>query len=240
MNTDGFSIITVTSRKFCIDNLIQNYLIQNFKHKELIIIINNDSIPISNFNKYTSLYENINVYKLPEKITLGECLNFGINKSNFNYIAKFDDDDYYGPYYLDEAYNIFSNYDCEVVGKYKTFSYFEKFNKLMLLKDEIENTYTNTIMGSTICFNKYIVEKVQFRHVSIKEDYLFSNDCLNNGYKLFASSRFNHIVFKHADNNKHTFKSNISLLIKRCVNIKSDISFNGCFDIVNKEVVSRI
>ena len=234
INTCNFSVITVTSRPSCIKNLIKNFLNQNFKNKELIVVINNNSMSISDFHRFTSLYDNIHIYKLSETISLGECLNFAIENATYDYISKFDDDDYYGPYYLDEMYNTFLYNDCDIVGKYKTYTYFEKFNKLMLLKDNIEDTYNKSIMGSTICFKRYIFDCVKFKDVSYKEDYLFNNTCLNNGFKIFVNSRYNHIIFKHADNNKHTFKSNISLLIKRCTDIKSDIKFEDCFDIVNK------
>ncbi|HGH7177643.1 TPA: hypothetical protein ACJMKJ_005291 [Bacillus wiedmannii] len=36
-----------------------------------------------------------NVYIFLEKITLGECLNYGIQKVKHKLIAKFDDDDFY-------------------------------------------------------------------------------------------------------------------------------------------------
>ena len=103
MYKNGFSIITVTNRDYCIENMINNFLRQEFNDKELIIVINNDKINIEYIYKYINKELNIFVYKLPEKTALGTCLNFGVNKSNYNIIAKFDDDDYYGPYYLDEA-----------------------------------------------------------------------------------------------------------------------------------------
>lgn len=41
-----------------------------------------------------------NVYIFLEKITLGECLNYGIQKVKHKLIAKFDDDDFYSKKYI--------------------------------------------------------------------------------------------------------------------------------------------
>ncbi len=64
-----------------------------------------------------SKYENIKIYKLSENISLGRCLNFGVNKAKFNIIAKFDDDDYYGPKYLSDSLKAFDETDAKLIGK---------------------------------------------------------------------------------------------------------------------------
>ena len=46
MYKNGFYIITVTNRDYCIENMINNFLRQEFNDKELIIVINNDKINV--------------------------------------------------------------------------------------------------------------------------------------------------------------------------------------------------
>ncbi|CEH34856.1 hypothetical protein SDC9_164370 [bioreactor metagenome] len=232
MYKEGFSIITVTNRSYCIKNLIQNYINQNFKSKELIIVINSNLVSIEAFKIYEQI-PNIKLFKLDESISLGQCLNFAISKSIYSHIAKFDDDDYYGPNYLNEVYNTFLSINCDIVGKNKTYYYFEKFRRLMIKKNGIENDFSPYIMGSTICFKKDIFNNVKFKNISSREDYYFNKDCIKNGYKIFASSSYNHIVFKHSDNNKHTFLSNMDILIDRCEIVLSNISLSDCFKIVD-------
>ena len=52
MYKNGFSIITVTNRDYCIENMINNFLRQEFNDKELIIVINNDKLNIEDIYKY--------------------------------------------------------------------------------------------------------------------------------------------------------------------------------------------
>ena len=75
MYKKGFSIITVTNRDYCIENMINNFLRQNLKTKELIIVINNDYIDTEHIYKYINQSLIIHIYKLPENKPLGSCLN---------------------------------------------------------------------------------------------------------------------------------------------------------------------
>ena len=234
MYKEGFSIITVTNRCYCIENMINNFLRQNFIDKELIIVINNDKLNIDDIYIYAGKDMNLSIYKLPEVTTLGACLNFAIEKSSYDTIAKFDDDDYYGPHYLNEAKQAFLQNRCHIVGKQTIYYYLEGHKKLILKKNGTENDYAKSLMGSTLCFKREVFDKVKFKDISIREDYNFNKDCIKNGYKLYSTSKYNHLVFKHADINKHTFKSNIDLLLSRCTEIKSNIKYNDCLDIINK------
>ena len=234
MYKEGFSIITVTNRCYCIENMINNFLRQNFIDKELIIVINNDKLNIDDIYIYAGKDINLSIYKLPEVTTLGACLNFAIEKSSYDTIAKFDDDDYYGPYYLDEAKQAFLQNICHIVGKQKTYYYLEGYKKLILKKNRIESNYVQSLMGSTLCFKREVFYKVKFKDISIREDCNFNKDCIKNGYKLYSTSKYNHLVFKHSDINKHTFKSDIGLLLSKCIEIKSNIEYNDCFKIINK------
>ena len=133
------SLIASTIRDKMMNNIFENFYRQKWEEKELIIILNNDDMDIEMGKKRSKVNENVTIYQLPEEKTLGECLNFGIEKARYNIVAKFDDDDYYSPYYLTEAMRIFLTTDAQVVGKGKAFMYFEKQKLLTLRKLGNEN-----------------------------------------------------------------------------------------------------
>jgi glycosyltransferase involved in cell wall biosynthesis len=97
---NGVSIITCTNRPNYLNNLLQNYNRQRYAQKELIIIINNNAIPLSPYQQLAKKHKNIKIYRKPEHQTLGSCLNYAVTKCKYHTIAKFDDDDYYAPHYL--------------------------------------------------------------------------------------------------------------------------------------------
>lgn len=233
MTYSSISVINVTNKLNYIDKILNNFLRQNIDDKELIIVINNNSINLDDYKKLIFNYNNIHIYKLDENITLGSCLNFATKKCKHEIIAKFDDDDYYGPLYLNEVLKTFNTKDCQIVGKTKTFIYLEKYNRLMLRKIGSENTLVGSVLGSTLSFNKSIFDKVSFKDINIQEDKDFCNNCLKNKYKIYSTSIYNHIVFKHSDINMHTFKCNMELLTKLCTSIEENLSFEDAFSLVN-------
>ena len=221
----GVSVITVTNRSFSLDNILNNYLIQNYKTKELIIIINNNSIDINEWNELTSFRNDIKILKMDEKKSLGECLNLGIEKSSFSYISKFDDDDYYGPNYLVDAINAFKYTDAGIVGKYTVYAYMEGTNELILRYPEHENRYMDYVAGSTLTFKKEIYEKVKFKHKNKSEDTIFLRDCIALGYKIYSSDRFNHVISRRENLSTHTWKISDSEFRRKSVLIKKTLYF---------------
>ena len=113
------SIITCTKRENFIENVYENYQRQEWQDKELIIILNNNAMSLKKWQTKAKSYENVSVYQLSEAISLGNCLNFGIEQSKYDYIAKFDDDDYYSPKYLTQAMSELRGREHLLLGKYR-------------------------------------------------------------------------------------------------------------------------
>ena len=99
----GISVICSTNKKNMLENILENYISQKHELKELIIILNYDIAHLNNLLKLIPLNENIQLYSLGSKKSLGGCLNYAVEKSQHPIIAKFDDDDYYAPNYLSDT-----------------------------------------------------------------------------------------------------------------------------------------
>ena len=85
---EGVSIITATKRPQSLDNILNNYLGQCYEKKELIIIINNNKVNLVEWEKIIGFHDDIKIFKLDEKYTLGECLNYAVRNSKYNYISN--------------------------------------------------------------------------------------------------------------------------------------------------------
>lgn len=204
-NIGRTSIITCTNRGSYFENIIDNYNRQSYENKELIIIINSNAISLMDVKRKIKNIENTYVYKIDEEKTLGECINFAVSKSSGKYIAKFDDDDFYGDNYLTDMINVFKYSDADVVGKKSIYVYFEEGNRVEIKYPNTENRYIDFIAGSTIVFKKRIFEKVQMEARNTGEDTSFLNNCKSLGYKIYSSDRFNHILFRRKDKSSHTW-----------------------------------
>ena len=62
---------------------------------------------------------------MPESRNLGSCINFGAAHATGEYIAKMDDDDFYGPAYISDLVLSALESGADITGKKATFFYFE-------------------------------------------------------------------------------------------------------------------
>lgn len=215
----GVTVITCTNLPDSLDNILANFYRQDFEEKELIIIINNNQISIDKWKERVIDDKNIRVFQLNEDISLGGCLNFGVQKANRGIIAKFDDDDYYGPKYLSDTIKYFDLTDAKLIGKGATFIYLVESKILTIRNLYEENKYDTFVNGSTQVFKKEIFKKVRFRDVSVGEDVAFFDDCIRNRIKVYSCNRYHHVYIRHPSKNRHTWRINDNDLIDLCCNV---------------------
>ncbi|GAE25995.1 glycosyltransferase [Halalkalibacter wakoensis JCM 9140] len=200
------SVITSTIRESFMDNVFSNFRNQLYEQKELIVILNKDEMDIDLWQTKCLQDSNIKVFHLPEHQTLGECLNFGIQQANGDYIAKFDDDDFYSPYYLQEAKDTCERVNVPVVGKTSFLTYLHADKNLIEVFPKSENMYTRWIAGGTIFFKKEVSNLVTFPSVNQGEDTGFITSCIENGFPVFSASKYHYVLNRFQENHQHTWK----------------------------------
>lgn len=213
---DGISVITPTIRKLCISQILSNFFRQQFVNKELIIVINNNEISPMDFEIEKLGAINIHIYQLPENKSIGECLNMAIEKAKYNYIAKFDDDDYYASMYLQEMYNAFKREDCDVVCKQSIFYYLAIYGELMLLSRTGTNRRVLRGAGATIGAKKSIFNKIQFASLKTGTDTNFFLKCRDNKLVCYSTSSYNYLCYRSKDACEHTWKVTAEEIRNKC------------------------
>jgi|GEM_PF-4514558 len=212
------SVICCTMREEFIDNVFENYLKQRLPEKELIIILNQSAMDLKRWEEKAKPYPDISVHQLPESTTLGECLNYGIHLCKHHIIAKLDDDDYYGPNYLENQLRMMKRMNADVVCKRTVYMFFENKKKIGLhLANKEKNTFVKRaggVKGSTLVIKKYVWEDINFRHVNIGEDFEFIKRCLWNGYNIYVTDENDYVCLRRWKGN-HTWKINNLALIQQ-------------------------
>lgn len=143
----GVSIITCTKRRECMRNLSANYSRQSHRNKELIILLDHDSLNMNEYAAAAQSYSDVRNYRTPGHVTLGSCLNYGIKLVRYGLIAKFDDDDYYAPGYLKESLRSMRKSNADIVGKRAHHMYLQGRNKLLLRDPKLGNQYVHMVQG---------------------------------------------------------------------------------------------
>lgn len=185
--------------------MFKNYKRQKWKKKELIIILNNDDLDINIYREMAKKYKHISVYRLPEKKSLGKCLNLGVRKSRYGIIAKFDDDDYYAPAYLKDCMRAFKKSHADIIGKRAHFVWLKESKALILRHPNDEKKFVSILPGATLVFKKKVFKKVRFSNLTVGEDDKFCQDSLAKGFKIFSAGRYHFVAIRRENSVGHTW-----------------------------------
>ena len=209
----GISVITCTNKPRFLKNIFLNFTRQKWKKKELIIIINSDKKNLAKWKDDIKRYKNVSVFWLPARISLGQCLNFAVRKAKYEWIAKCDDDDYYGPYYLSESVHFIKRTNADIVGKRSYYIFWTGSKQLRIRFPGQENRPSRLVHGGTIIARKKILQAVPFADCSLGEDHRFLRACRLKGYRIYSMSRFNY-CYRRRNHRLHTWKADPRYLWK--------------------------
>lgn len=222
------SVVACTNRPQCLNNIISNFIFQKYSNKELIVVINNDDMKeeevkekIDNNTHFKKRKCKYQILKVEAKEYLSKCLNVAIKEMNGQYFAKMDDDDYYSPDYLIEAYMCSVKFRADLVGKSSFITFVPEYGRLFLrFPTKQTHTYTDSISGATIFAKKAVLDKVKFdEKYWAGSDAKFIKACVKNKFRIFCSSNTNLVVIRHKDVKDHTWKKKISDYLRGAVPI---------------------
>jgi hypothetical protein len=222
---NGISVVLCTNRPQFLSNIFSNYRRQLYKPKELILVLNKNKMDLNKYRIVARRYQNVSVYQLDESMSLGRCLNFAASKATYSIVAKFDDDDYYSPYYLNGVVQCFNTSKSDVLGKNTCYVYLKSKNLLLLFHPNRSHQHTDMVMGSTLAFRRKIFSKVKFRDVSRGEDTYFFRDCVKHKVKIYSCDPFNYVCIRRSNRFSHTWSIDERTILEHSVRVTQTKNF---------------
>lgn len=202
---NGVSIIVCTKRRQCMRTLLHNYKRQNYRNKELIIILNHDQLQVDEYRKAAKPYKNVRVYGLPGRVSLGRCLNYGVTQARYSLIAKFDDDDYYAAGYLTESVRALLKTKADIVGKRAHYMYLGGKGLLLLRYPDQANRYVSLIQGATLLATRHVLSQVGFPDQNRGECIRLFRNSKARGYRIYSGSTSNFLAIRRRNSRNHTW-----------------------------------
>lgn len=229
VSADSVTVITCTNREEFLDKCKTNFVSQIHNDKKLIVVINSSKFNIDNVYKLFEDVPNVSILQFDESHSLGYCLNQAISRANSEYIAKMDDDDFYGPNYLSDQLIPFSFGDISVVGKWTVFYYLEGENKMLLRFPGYENKLNDWVTGSSLVVKRSVFETIKFKESNRGEDSQFLKDCKEKGYKIYATDKYNYMVLRRQDLSTHTWQIEPDAIHKSSVPVCKGLNLDKVF-----------
>jgi len=222
------SVVTVTNRPALLQSVIDNYQRQAYPDKELIVVLNNDGFSISEVREQLAAVEGARVLQRPESCTLGECLNHAIDNSQFEFVAKFDDDDFYGEDYLTDMVNASLYSGTEVIGKRSYFAYIQGRGCLAVRFPGAEHQHSPLVSGATLFVRRDLFEDVRFpEDVKRGVDTQFQRACTDRGYGIYSADRYNFVANRLNSGNGHTWNISDDEFLEKCQVVAQTDDYRG-------------
>ena len=216
LRSPSVSVIAATCRPGNVAHLLENFAKQSYQEKELLLILNNASFDIDAIRTQTQALSNVCILQVEKRSTLGAYLNRGVEAASGEYIAKMDDDDYYGERYLSDMMLAANFSDAEVLGKGTYFVYMESGNKMVLRERKAEHQYVSFVTGATLTSRREVLQRIPFSDRTGGEDSHFLRKVVRAGCRIYSVDRFNYVCLRYENLGKHTWKIEETKFLESC------------------------
>jgi len=214
--TPVVSILAATNRPDRLTNLLGNVRRQIHPAIELVVLLNSDRYDRRAVDRQVANIPGTKVISLPESFTLADCLNHGIEHCSGSWIAKFDDDDYYGPHYLSDLLLATQYTDAAILGKRSFFAYLEGLDQMALRFPGHSHVHVHFVHGATLLIRRGVFDQVRFTPVQQGTDTIFQQECRAKGMRIYSTDPFNFVHLRHIDVSEHTWKITSEEFLTKC------------------------
>lgn len=218
------SAIVSTYRPNFVRNAIESVAKQKDVDTELILLTHGFEEVEKELRAYAADLgvENFTLLSSPQSDPLGLCLNKLVTASSGDVIANFDDDDFYGEYYLHDSLNAMKFSNADLVGKFATYMYSEDEEIMTLRNPGKEYMFTDFVTGATFVGRREVFTQHPFLPMSQGEDSRFLVSVERAGAKIFAGDRFNFMQIR----GQHSHTWNVDHLELYANSIVESFGFN--------------
>lgn len=187
------SAIVSTNRPDFVKHAIESVACQKEVQTELVLLTHGFEEREKELSAYAADLglEHFTLLSSPQSDPLGLCLNKLVAAASGDVIANFDDDDFYGAYYLHDSLNAMKFSNADLVGKFATYMYSTDDDIVTLRNPGKENMYTDFITGATFVGRRGVFTQNPFLPMTGGEDSRFLASVEQSGAAIFAGDRFN-------------------------------------------------
>ena len=158
---------------------------------------------------------NVEVIAADKELTLGACLNLGVDASDGKYVAKVDDDNFYGRHYLTDLLDCFTHSGAGIVGKWAHYTWLRSSGAVVLRFPYAEHRFEKLVQGGTIILDRDVVTDLRFGDLPRAVDTDILTRATEAGVRTWSGDRFNFVSVRGVDRHAHTWPIADTALMNR-------------------------
>ena len=218
------SVVVATCRPKNVRRALENIARQRYTNLELILVLNNATFDLQAIESQLQTIPNARVVQIEGRTKLPVCLNRAVLEASGDYIAKMDDDDYYGEEYISDMMLATRYSDADVLGKGTYFAYMEETNDTGLRTLRPEHEFTNLVAGPTLVVRREVLKRIKFPEQKPRgSDTGFLRRAVQEGCSVYSSDRFNFILVRRSKPGTHTWNIDKAEFRKSCQRFESGL-----------------
>ena len=202
------SAVVPTNRAHELDNVFENIGRQQYQEVELVLVLHGlqlDSADLRARAKELGVAD-LTIVEADSSLTLGTCMNLGIDAASGTHIAKMDDDNFYGAHYLTDLLHAFDYTEAGIVGKWAHYVWLRSTDAVVLRYVAAEHTYERRVQGGSMVIEGDLARRLRFADLPRAVDSDLLDRAIADGVKIYSADRFNFVSVRGTDRQAHTWK----------------------------------
>ncbi len=214
---ESVSVVVPTRRPEQLAHVLATLGAQVHRDLELVLVPHGfDLDPVRTAEQAAELgIEHVVVAPADAALSLGACMNLGVDAASGRYLAKVDDDNDYGPHYLSDLLRAFAYTDAEVVGKWAHYVHLASTDATVLRFAHAEHRFVDLVQGGTLLTPREVARQVRFEDLPRRVDTTFLEKVRARGGRVYSADRFNFVSRRSAAGAGHTWTISDDELVNR-------------------------
>lgn len=203
----SISAVVPTNRTHELDNVFANLGRQDHPAVELVLVLHGLDTDDADLRRRAAEagVQDVQIVHADASLTLGACMNLGVDAAGGQYIAKMDDDNIYGPAYLSDLLAAFAYTDAGIVGKWAHYVWLRSSGAVVLRYPDSEHRYERRIQGGSMLFAGDVARQVRFSDIPRAVDSDILDRSMEQGVRVYSGDRYNYVSVRGDDRLSHTW-----------------------------------
>ncbi|MFF5211721.1 glycosyltransferase [Streptosporangium sp. NPDC000396] len=208
------SVLLCTRRPDMVRFALDQVSRQRGAEAELILTLHGFSAAQPDVSDAIAAYKGeITVVEADSRTVFGDALNRAARLASGTYLAKMDDDDWYGPDHLSDLLLAHHYSSADVVGSAPEFVYLERIG-VTVLRNLVTEAYTHTVAGGTMLMTRGLFDDVGgFRPIPRTVDGQLLEAVSAAGGRIYRTHGFNYIL-RRREAVGHTWQEPINTFLR--------------------------
>jgi len=156
----------------------------------------------------------ITVVEMPAELPFGTALNRGASRASGRYLAKWDDDDWYGPEHLADMLMALSYSGADLVGALSQLVYLEQIDRTVLRPGGPSERFSAYVSGGSLVMERSVLDGVGgFRPLRRHVDSGLLRAVAGAGGRIYRTHGLGYLLHRRADG--HTWTRPVTHFLRR-------------------------